>query len=127
MTEKVWICITCPEGCEIRAQLDENGAVTAVFGNRCPRGEQYVKNEAVHPVRQLSSTILLDGGKQPLVPVRTSQPIPKESIPAVMAEIRAAHVAAPVRRGQILLENVAGTGACIVSSADAEERTTLFF
>lgn len=120
MAEKVWICITCPEGCEIRAQVDENGTVTAVSGNRCSRGERYVKNEAVHPVRQLSSTILLNGGKQPLVPVRAAQPIPKTSIPVVMAEIRAAHADAPVSCGQILLENVAGTGVCIVATADAE-------
>lgn len=120
MTEKVWICITCPEGCEIRTQLDATGSVTAVSGNRCPRGERYVRSEAVHPVRQLSSTILLTGGKQPLVPVRAAQPIPKASIPAVMAEIRAARATAPVRRGQILLENAAGTGVAIIACADAE-------
>ena len=30
-------CIGCPMGCELRVHLLE-GAVTAVEGNRCPRG-----------------------------------------------------------------------------------------
>lgn len=120
MTVKTFTCITCPEGCEIRAELDETGAVAAVSGNRCVRGEQYVRREAVHPVRSISSTVRLINGSVPVLPVRTEQPVPKEQIHAVMAEIRAAQMQAPVRRGQTVIENVAGTGVRIIAAADAE-------
>ena len=88
MTVKTFTCITCPEGCEIRVELNETGVVAAVSGNRCIRGEQYVRREAVHPVRNVSSTVRLINGSVPVLPVRTEQPVPKEQIRAVMAEIR---------------------------------------
>lgn len=120
MTVKTFTCITCPEGCEIRVELDETGAVAAVSGNRCIRGEQYVRREAVHPVRNVSSTVCLLGGSVPVLPVRTEQPVPKERIRDVMAEIRTARIQAPVRRGQTIIENAAGTGVRVIAAADAD-------
>ena len=34
------ICIICPNGCKIHAQLLEDGSVN-VSGNRCKRGESF--------------------------------------------------------------------------------------
>lgn len=101
-------------------ELNETGVVAAVSGNRCIRGEQYVRREAVHPVRNVSSTVRLINGSVPVLPVRTEQPVPKEQIRAVMAEIRTAQMQAPVKRGQTVIENAAGTGVRIIAAADAE-------
>ena len=35
-------CIGCPMGCQLRATL-EDGVVTAVTGNTCPRGDAYAR------------------------------------------------------------------------------------
>ena len=119
MAGKNFTCIVCPEGCAIRAETDASGALVSVSGNRCARGERYVRSEAVHPVRSISSTMRLTGGEEPVFPVKTAEPIPKERIAAVMAEIRAAAVCAPVVRGQTVIDNAAGTGVRIVATADA--------
>ena len=38
---KEMICVACPIGCSITIELDEPGAVLAVTGNQCKRGEAY--------------------------------------------------------------------------------------
>ena len=43
------ICIGCPMGCQLTAEV-ENGAVTSVTGNTCPRGDAYARRECVAPV-----------------------------------------------------------------------------
>lgn len=118
MAVKNYTCIICPEGCAVRAETDASGALVSVSGNRCARGERYIRSEAAHPVRSISSTMRLTSGTESVLPVKTAEPIPRERIAAVMAEIRAAAVCAPVVRGQTVLENAAGTGVRIVATAD---------
>ena len=47
------ICIGCPMGCHLTAEV-ENGAVTSVTGNTCPRGDAYARRECVAPVRTVT-------------------------------------------------------------------------
>ena len=114
---KEFTCIRCPMGCQLRAEI-ENGVVTAVTGNQCKRGVEYAKTEAVHPMRTVTSTVRATGGERPVVAVKTVGEVPKDRIFDVMAEIRSLTVAAPVRIGDVLLENVCGTGSDIVAAAN---------
>ena len=41
---RVMNCIMCPMGCEMTVTI-ENGAVTNVTGNTCPRGAKYANDE----------------------------------------------------------------------------------
>lgn len=115
-------CIRCPMGCAIHVET-ENGAVASVTGNACPRGEEYAKSEAVAPVRTVTSTVRALGGVRPVVAVKTVPDVPKDKIFAVMDAVRAMEVKAPVRLGEVLCENIAGTGSHLVAAADlaAEE------
>lgn len=61
-------CIGCPMGCQLRATL-EDGVVTAVTGNTCPRGDAYARKECVHPERTVTGTVRVLGGPLPVVPV----------------------------------------------------------
>ena len=79
---KELICITCPKGCHLKVD-EENGY--AVTGNSCPRGEAYGKAELTHPTRVVTSTVRCTGGSRPRCPVKTSGPVPKDKIFAVMA------------------------------------------
>ena len=72
-------CIGCPMGCQLRATL-ENGVVTAVTGNTCPRGDAYARKECVHPERTVTGTVRVLGGPLPVVPVRTQGEVPKEKV-----------------------------------------------
>ena len=107
-------CIRCPIGCLLTASV-ENGEVS-ITGNSCPRGEAYGKKEVTDPTRTVTGSARVEGGELPLVSVKTATDIPKDRMFDVMAEIRALRVKAPVRIGDVLLENAAGAGSDIVAT-----------
>lgn len=113
-------CIGCPLGCTLRVELNDAGEVVSVSGNTCKRGEEYGRREVTAPVRMVTSTVRVTGGKAAVVPVRTATDIPKGKIFDCMDEIRSAVVAAPVKIGDVVIENVAGTGVSIVASKAVE-------
>jgi CxxC motif-containing protein len=112
---KKLVCISCPVGCEITAQI-ENGKVNSIEGNRCPRGEAYARQEAVEPVRVVATSVKVVGGERPLISVRTDRPVPRRLIPEIMATMRGLVVEAPVEIGQVLEEDLAGAGARLVAT-----------
>ena len=110
---KELICIVCPKGCHLKVD-EENGY--AVTGNSCPRGAEYGKKELVAPTRVITSTVRVTGGLYPRCPVKTDAPIPKELIFKAMALLDGVELTAPVRVGQVVVENVLGTGVNFVSA-----------
>ena len=118
MTEKnkEFICIVCPEGCSISAEITEDGV--NLEGNKCKRGAQYVNQELNDPRRNIASSVAVSGGVRPLVPVKTSSPIPKDKIFEVMDEIKTTVAPAPIIAGQLIIVNAAKTGCNIVATAD---------
>jgi CxxC motif-containing protein len=112
---KELICIVCPKGCHLKVD-EENGF--AVTGNACPRGAEYGKMELTHPTRVVTSTVRCAGGLYPRCPVKTDRPVPKGEIFQVMAALEVVELSAPVRAGQVVVENVCGTGANVVATRD---------
>ncbi len=110
-------CVVCPAGCRMTAELDENGCVISVKGNTCPRGKTYAESEITHPVRTLTSTVtvVLADGKTAMLPVRTSKPIPKEALFEAMDKIREMTVSAPVRMGDVLVDNFMEEGTALIA------------
>lgn len=121
-TRKELICIRCPLGCNLTAELGDNGEVQSVSGNTCPRGAEYAKKELTSPTRMVTSTVPVVGGDQPRVPVKTADDIPKDKIFACMKDIRGLTVDAPVICGQVLLSDAAGTGISIVAAKTVEKQ-----
>lgn len=120
MDEMELTCICCPIGCGLRATL-EAGQVVRVTGNTCPRGEAYARREAVSPMRTVTSSVAVEGGVRPVVSVKTVPDVPKDRIFPVMDAIRDLTVPAPVRAGDVLLRDVAGTGADVVATAGLDK------
>ena len=110
-------CIRCPMGCQITV-TSESGEVRAVEGNSCPRGDEYARNEVTHPVRTVTSTVRVRKGSLPVVSVKTQMDIPKDRIFDVMRDINSVTVTAPVHIGDVLMENIAGTGVALVATRD---------
>ena len=117
MEKRNLTCIVCPMGCALEVTL-EGGKVLSVTGNTCPRGEQYAREEYTHPTRVLTTTVRVEGGERPVVPVKTAAPIPKERLFDAMAEARSLSVRAPVRIGEIIKEDLCGTGIPLKAAAD---------
>lgn len=114
------VCIICPKGCKITVELQGN-EVRQVTGYSCKRGKEYGQAEAVHPVRSVTSTVLVKGGARRLVPVKTERSIPKEKIFDCMEAIRKLKVEAPVQIGQVLLEDIAGTRVALVATGNVDK------
>ena len=114
------ICIGCPMGCQLTAEV-ENGAVTSVTGNTCPRGDAYARRECVAPVRTVTGTVAIEGAALPVLPVRTSgvktaSPVPKERMADVLAALRDLRALPPVAAGDVLLADVCATGVDVVAA-----------
>lgn len=119
MKRKELICIGCPMGCLIVVEM-EDGKVLSVTGNTCPRGESYARKEVTNPTRIVTTTVRVDGGKVPMINVKTEQDIPKDKIFECIAALRGVTMKAPVHIGDIILENVADTGVNIVAAGNVE-------
>ncbi len=116
MTKKQDItCIICPIGCKIMVQSDGT-TITAITGHRCNQGINYAQTEALNPQRMLTSSVLVHNGTWPLVSVKTTKPIPKEKIFSVLTEIQKTVVNAPIKKGKVLLHNVAHTNIDIIAT-----------
>jgi len=108
------ICICCPIGCNLQVEKTPDGF--AVTGNKCPRGEQYAIEEMTAPKRILTSTVKITGSSYPVISVKTSNPIPKEKIFAIMEIFSDIEVKAPIHVGDIIVKNIANTGVDIVAT-----------
>ncbi len=106
-------CIICPRGCNIKVEIEE-GEIKSIVGNTCKRGYDYAVAEVTNPVRTITSTIKLDNGK--MVSVKTDKPIPKNLIFRCMEEINKTTANSPVKIGDIIIENILGTGSNIVAT-----------
>ena len=113
-------CICCPMGCNLRVELDGE-RIISVTGNSCKRGEEYARQECVAPVRVITASVPVVGGKLARVSVKTAAPVPKNRIFDVMDAIRTITAKAPVHIGDALCENIAGTGVKLVATRSTEK------
>jgi CxxC motif-containing protein len=119
--EKEITCIVCPLGCKIL--LNKNGQqVDILSGNKCKQGIDYAINEALDPRRMLTTSVLVEHGEWPLVSVKSSEPVQKDKVFAVLKEIKEIKVKAPVKTGEIIIKNVIGTGIDILATKSIKEK-----
>ena len=116
---RTFTCILCPNGCEIRTEY-QGTEIRSVSGNKCPKGAEYVEQEITAPVRNLTSSVLVENGALPLGSVRLTRPVPKDRLFDIMAEIRKVTLQAPVQAGQIVIPDVLGLGSDVIATRDVE-------
>lgn len=109
------ICIGCPMGCPLTVEL-ENGEILSVKGHTCKRGDVYARKEVISPTRIVTSTVEVEGGQVARVSVKTREDIPKDKIFQCVKALKGVKVKAPVHIGDVIVENVAGTGVDIVAT-----------
>ena len=111
-------CIICPRGCTLTVTLDE-GKVTSVTGNACPRGVKYANDECTNPQRTVTTTARCADGS--VVPVKTNKSIPKSKVFLCMEEINRATAPDDVKIGDVIISSVAGTDADVVITGKKPE------
>ena len=115
MEKRELTCIGCPLGCQVTVTMD-NGVVTDVTGNTCPRGDKSARDAVTNPTRVVTSIVTVEGGNLAAVSVKTKDVIPKGKIFETLEEIKPVVVKAPVKIGDVIVPNVAGTGVDIVAT-----------
>ena len=113
--KKNLICISCPLGCHIEVELEEKNIVS-ITGNNCPRGEIYASEELTAPKRMVTATCRTDSAVSPRLPVKTTAPIPKELIDALIADIYKCEAKLPVKVGDVIISDYRGTGINVVAT-----------
>ncbi len=107
------ICIGCPRGCHLTV-WEENDF--AVKGAGCEKGLAYGLEELQNPTRILTSTVRIIKAEIPRLPVKTDAPLPKHLMREAMALLDEICLTAPVKRGQMVANNVLGTGVNFVAT-----------
>ncbi|MDR1742075.1 MAG: DUF1667 domain-containing protein [Synergistaceae bacterium] len=103
-----FICVTCPNGCPIEAEYirepGKPGTLLSFTGNKCPKGEAWVRQEIENPMRTIATSIPVTGGSFLNTSVRTKSAVPLGEVFEVMKAVRATPpLQAPVKIGQVVL------------------------
>lgn len=110
-----YLCTGCPLGCRLEVDAVD-GDVIEVRGFTCRRGERYGRQEHLDPRRPLSTTVWVRGARVARLPVRSAEAVPRDRLLEVAEALRGVCVEAPVRRGEVVLADVVGTGVDIVAA-----------
>lgn len=119
---KTLTCIGCPMGCQVTVDYDGED-IHSVTGNTCKRGDIYARKEVTHPTRIVTTSVKVIGGTLGQVSVKTAQDVPKEKIFDVVKQLKGICVDAPVKMGDVILENVADTGVNIIATKNVARKT----
>ena len=111
------ICIGCPLGCALQVKT-EAGEIWEITGNTCRRGEDYARKEVTNPTRIVTTTVRVNGAALPVVSVKTKEDIPKGKIYDCIKELNRIEVEAPVRVGDVVAKDIAGTGVDVVATKE---------
>lgn len=114
------LCTVCPNGCTLR--VEETEKALRISGNLCGQGEQFARRELAAPERMLTTTVRVQNGTGPLVPVKTAQAIPKSQLAQAMRACASVNPEAPVALGSVLIEDIVGTGVSLVATSDMPRR-----
>ena len=118
-----FLCVVCPNGCMMNVEFtdEQPRKFLSASGQGCPRGLEWARQEVERPLRTISSSILVKNGEVPLASVRTTAPIPLSKVMDVMKEIKGCVAIAPLRIGDIILTNPAGTDTDVMVTRNVAE------
>ena len=111
-----YLCIGCPLGCRLELEETEDHEIVEVRGFSCKKGERFAIQEHTDPRRMVTTTVAIEGGLFPRLPVRTMEPVPKGLMGRVCEELRSVTVEAPVTMGDVVHPDVAGTGVDVIAT-----------
>lgn len=106
-------CIVCPVGCRLR--IEQEGEGLKITGNGCRRGVEYAHDEVTAPKRVLTAVVQVADSAR-MLPVKTKTAIPKGLIFPAMREIKKITIHPPVIIGEIIENNLVGTGVALVAT-----------
>jgi len=108
-------CIGCPMGCSLLIELGDDGELI-VTGNNCKIGKSYAIKEFTNPTRVITTTVVVNNGDISQVSVKSEKDIEKGKIFDCLKALKNIKIDAPVVIGDIIYENIEGTGVNIIAT-----------
>ena len=118
LTTYKYLCIGCPLGCRLELDEDEAGEIVEIRGASCRKGDRYAEQEHTDPRRMLTTTVAVEGALWPRLPVKSADTIPRDLVVDACRALATVQVRAPVRLGDVVVEDVAGTGIAVLATRD---------
>jgi CxxC motif-containing protein len=119
MKRTIYTCIVCPKSCCISV-IDDGELSFEGYG--CKKGAIHAKNEYLHPMRMLTTTVRVEGGAFSRLGVIGTVEVPKGQLRACLQEIYKITVKAPVTKDEIIVNDILGTGCDIVAAMTMNEK-----
>jgi CxxC motif-containing protein len=119
--KKHFTCVTCPVGCEVDVDV-QDGSIISMTGNKCDKVKEFVLQELKEPMRVLTTIVRIKSAKYAMLPVRTDKPIPKRLFLQAIGELAKVDLRTPVHISDVIVKDVAGSGANIVATRTMEIR-----
>ena len=94
----------------------DGAEIISISGNTCKNGDKYARKELTNPTRIVPSLVRVVGGTLGMVSVKTASDIPKGKIFDCVKALKDVEVQAPVKIGDVIVENVAGTGVNVIAT-----------
>ncbi|MHB8896838.1 MAG: DUF1667 domain-containing protein [Candidatus Geothermincolia bacterium] len=114
-----YTCINCPLSCALEL-TEEDGTILEVTGQGCKIGERYAAEEYTDARRVVTTTVPVQGGALPLLPVRSAGTVPKRLVLDVARTLAEVIVEAPIKGGEVVAKDILGTGVDVIASRDLE-------
>lgn len=111
-------CLLCPIGCDLEVRRE--GAAVEVRGHQCDKGVGFAEEEVLRPKRNLATSVPARDSESRMISVRLSDRVLRAAIFPILAEIAKLRPALPVRRGQVLIVDVLGTGVDVIATRTVE-------
>ncbi len=120
---KTITCIACPRGCAVTVEIlgvgaDGSPQLGEIWGNACPKGRDYGKQEMTNPLRTVTSTVRTVFPDFPRLPVRTAGDIPLADVFQAMEEINRVLVKERLHPGDVIQESIAGHPTALTATAE---------
>lgn len=112
MTE--YVCIICPNSC--RLQVEERDGELIVTGNECKRGIAHGIHEHTNPERMITTTVAIQDGPLPRLPVISTGEVPKAKLRQCLDELYRVRLKTPINCGDVVVSDLCGTGVDVVAS-----------
>ncbi len=121
MEKASYTCIVCPLSCKGTLTLDQDGYATE--GYLCKKGTEYAINEYTNPKRMLTTTVKINHGMYPNLPVVSNKEIEKSMMFTCLELLHHLQVEAPVKAGDIIAKDICGTGVDIIAGRNMKRKT----
>ena len=109
-------CILCPKGCQI--YMEQVDGIWSFHGNQCNQGKTFLLEELKEPKRILTTTVKIQISEAEVsrLAIRSKEAISKELLMKAMKVAKEVKVQSPIAIGDIVYENILGTGVDFIAS-----------